>query len=87
MLPKEWGRGFWLVIWIILYDETLFPELDEVKEFLDVITRNLPCEMCQKHISEKIQKNNIMSSNSRNDIIQFFIDVYNQTNSSGKVIK
>ena len=83
MDPKDWGRGFWMLIWIILYDEYTFPDLIEVKQFLDVITRNLPCDLCKTHIAEKLQGNNIMSTDSRTDIIEFFKRVYNETNSSG----
>ena len=86
MDPKEWGRGFWMLIWVILYNEKLFPHLIEVKKYLDVITRNLPCEFCRSHIAEKISKHNIMSSSSRESLKEFFIHVYKTTSSKGREI-
>jgi hypothetical protein len=86
MDQQKWGRGFWLLIWIILYDEKLFPDLVEVKHFIDVITRNLPCDMCKSHVAEKIKQNSIMSNASREDLREFFIHVYSTTNTSGNKI-
>ncbi len=83
MDTKEWGRGFWLLIWIILYDESLFPSLTEVKKYLDVITRNLPCDVCRSHIAEHLKNFNIMSSQSREEMKEFFLYVYSRTNTSG----
>lgn len=86
MDTKLWGRGFWLLIWIILYDEDLFPDLTEVKKFLDMITRNLPCDMCKTHIAEKLATHNIMSTTSRSELREFFIYVYSSTNTSNNKI-
>jgi hypothetical protein len=82
MDTKEWGKGFWLLIWIILYDEKLFPDLIEVKKFLDVIARNLPCDVCRSHIADKISKHNIMSTASRDELKEFFFYVYKSTSTS-----
>ena len=83
MDPKEWGRGFWAIIWIILYDVELFPSLTEVKKYIDVITRNLPCDFCKSHVAERMQKYNIMSTESRDVMTEFFLWVYSTTNESG----
>lgn len=86
MDTKLWGRGFWLVIWIILFDERTFPDLTEVKEYLDLINRNLPCDECKQHIAKSSQEANIMSASNRNQIRKFYADIYNKTNTSGKVL-
>jgi hypothetical protein len=87
MDQKEWGRGFWMLIWVILFDTNLFTSLTEVKKYIDVITRNLPCDMCREHIVEKMQKFDIISCNSRDEIIEFFVHVYSSTNTSNVNIK
>lgn len=79
---NEWARGFWMLIWVILYDEQLFPDLIDVKRFLDAITRNLPCDVCRSHIVEKISKHNIMSTASRDVLKEFFFYVYKTTSTS-----
>ena len=84
MDPKLWGKGFWMLIWCILYDEDRFPNLYDVKRYLDTICRNLPCDLCRDHIQEKITEYNIMSSNSRDDIREFFMFVYS-TSSGNKL--
>ena len=84
MDPKLWGKGFWMLIWCILYDEDKFPDLCEVKKYLDVICRNLPCVMCKEHITINIRDYDIMSSVDREEIKEFFIAVYER--SSGHVI-
>ena len=82
MDPKEWGRGFWLLIWVILYDEELFPDLIEVKKYLDLIIRNLPCDVCKEEAARKVKKYNIMSCTSRDTLKEFFTYVYSSTNTS-----
>lgn len=84
MDPREWGRGFWMIIWIILYDSNKFKTLTDVKKYLDVITRNLPCDVCKSNISTEISQCHIMSSNSREEIIEFFLHIYKKTSTTAK---
>lgn len=86
MDPKEWGRGFWMLIWIVLYDEITFPNLNEVKHIIDVITRNLPCDVCKEHFAKRIQDRNIFSTYDRVSLKKFFAEVYNTTNTSKNII-
>jgi hypothetical protein len=74
-----WGKGYWLLIWNLLYDEVRFPNLIEVKQYLDLVTRNLPCSDCREHVKVNIKNYNIMSSTDRKYIQEFFIAVYNKT--------
>lgn len=87
MDPRLWGKGFWMIIWCILYDTEKFPTLCEAKEYLSLICRNLPCNMCRDHVISNMTKYNIMSKGNRatsaieekkarDDIIEFFIAVY-----------
>lgn len=96
MDPRLWGKGFWMIIWCILYDDEKFPTLCEVKEYLNLICRTLPCNMCRNHVLGNMTKYDIMSKGNRatnileekkarDDIIEFFIAVY--LTSSGNKLK
>lgn len=74
-----WGKGYWLLIWNLLYDENRFSNLIEVKQYLDLVTRNLPCGDCREHVRSNIKQYNIMSCNDRDYIKKFFMAVYNKT--------
>jgi len=75
-----WGKGYWLLIWTVLYDTKRFPLLTDVKEYIDLIARNLPCGDCRNHIMSHMNTYNIMTGNDDREFIKkFFIRVYMAT--------
>ena len=83
MNTKLWGRGFWYLIFLVLYNET---DVEQAKAILHSICQLLPCEECRSHIFENVKANNIWESNDIEYIRRFFIAVHNNTASKTIVV-
>jgi len=75
MDPKLWGRGGWILIFVILH--RYMNDLDKCKQSLNLICNMLPCEKCKSHTLHAMTINNILSSNDWLYIKHFFIALYN----------
>jgi hypothetical protein len=82
MKNTQWGPSAWLFLHSISFQ---YPENPEQKDktnyrlFFESLQNILPCPKCQKHYQENILKNPI-NLNSRNELIQWVIDIHNSVN-------
>jgi predicted PurR-regulated permease PerM len=83
--PQVWGRNAWsFLIYIVLsYPDN--PDIDDInnmKNFLVLVGKLLPCGMCRNNYSEHLNKfpldNNILAD--KNNLLNWLLNIHNEVN-------
>ena len=82
MKNSQWGPAGWLFMHSISFQYPENPtdkDKHNYKFFFESLQNTLPCPRCREHYKENLKENPIQL-NSRNDLIQWVIDIHNSVN-------
>ena len=54
--PKIWGPTYWTFLYMHAATATTYDKRLEVKKILESFKKHLPCEICQKNLTEHMKK-------------------------------
>ena len=91
MTPDIWGPPLWYQMHMKTFDYPTRPtpqDKDNIREYFRGIINVLPCETCKEHYIEFLQKRPIRYQyESRDNLINWLIDLHNEVNSrTGKKV-
>ena len=83
MMNKNiWGPSGWLFMHSISFQYPENPSEEDknnYKVFFESLKNTIPCPKCREHYSENLKQNPIQL-NSRDELIQWVIDIHNKVN-------
>lgn len=82
MKNSQWGPSAWLFLHSISFQYPENPteeDKNNFKQLFESLQNTLPCPRCREHYQQNLKENPIQL-NSRNDLIQWVIDIHNAVN-------
>ncbi|AVD69200.1 ORF081 [Saltwater crocodilepox virus] len=81
MDPRYWGRGFWTLIFALIYKYR--HDVEACKQRVRNVIELMPCFECREHALEAMTNNNVMSSKDVNYVFYFFVGLHNALERDG----